>query len=77
MIGSIFACLVVPIVTAVTVWVYVSKYVTDPELEREIDRRILAFCPKDIPEYMNTTAKYNLGFLQSGVIGFTSGAFLG
>jgi hypothetical protein len=28
-------------------------------------------------EYFETTAKHNIGFLQSGVIGLTGGAFMG
>jgi hypothetical protein len=34
------------------------------------------FCPKD-SENFETTAKYNTGFLHSGIIGFTGGSFLG
>jgi hypothetical protein len=33
------------------------------------------FCP--VEDNFATTAKYNIGFLHSGIIGFTGGSFLG
>jgi len=76
MIASIIISTVVPIVLASFVWTYSASKETDPQQEKLINQRIQEFCPNN-KEYIGTTSKYNLGFLQSGVIGFMSGAFIG